>query len=73
MARGRPREVLSLTVMGISCVTTETVLVLLAEAELSWHTAPVHHFHLHCFSTLPRRAVSSLQPTHLSRLSHLAK
>ncbi|KAI9536548.1 hypothetical protein NQZ68_032343 [Dissostichus eleginoides] len=58
--------------MGISCVTTETVLVLLAEAGLSWHTAPFHHFHLDCFSTLPLlpvQAVSSPQPTHLSDVS----
>lgn len=41
---------LSGTVMGISCVTTETVLVLLAGAGLSWHTVPFHHFHLDCFS-----------------------
>lgn len=64
---------LSGTVMGISCVTTETVLVLLAEAGLSWHTAPFHHFHLDCFSTLPLllpcQAVSSSQPTHLSDIS----
>ncbi len=64
---------LSGTVMGISCVTTETVLVLLAEAGLNWHTVPFHHFHLDCFSTLlpplPCQAASSSQPTHLSDIS----
>lgn len=63
---------LSGTVMGISCVTTETVLVLLAEAGLCWHTVPFHHFHLGYFSTLslpPCWALSSLQPTHLSDVS----
>lgn len=60
------------SLMRISCVTTETVLVLLAEAELSWQTAPFHHFHLDCFSTLsllPCQAVSSPQPTHLLGIS----
>lgn len=36
--------------MGISCVTTETVLVLLADVGLSWHTVPFHHIHLDFFT-----------------------
>lgn len=59
-------------VMGISCVTTETVLVLLAEAGPGWHAAPFHHFHLERFSTLPLlpcQALSRPQPTHLSDVS----
>lgn len=72
MVRGMLGWVLSGSVTGISCVTTETVLVLLADAGLSWHTVPFHHFHLDCFSTLkllPCRAASSPQPTHLSDVS----
>lgn len=45
-------SVLSGTVMGISCVATETLSVLLADAGLSWHTVPFHYFHLDCFSML---------------------
>lgn len=62
----------SATVMGISCVTTETVLVLLADAGLSWHTVPFHHFHLDCLNVLPprpRRALSSPLSPHTSHMS----
>lgn len=41
---------LSGTVMGISRVTTETVLVPLADAGFSWHTVPFHHIHLDFFT-----------------------
>lgn len=58
--------------MGISCVMTETVLVPLAHAELSWHTVPFHRSHLDFFKCTSAAATEGWRwewEQHLS-LSH---
>lgn len=63
---------LSGTVMGISCVTKETVLVLLAHVGLCWHTVPFHRSHLDFFKCTSAAATAGWRwewEWHLS-LSH---